>query len=216
MSQTLLHPGTAQPSGFCEPTPTSGDCTSRLMLHTPEHVTTRTHARPCRPPRIAPRRAPAPAAGLRRADADRARGRAVLEGVRLADRARQDAADARDDRMARGAARRRRVVPRERRLDRRARARRGDPHPRGGAVERRDFDEAIEEYTDALAAVVATGAVDLQVRVLSGEAWARAHRGEVRPAIDLLEQARGARRRARSSPTSTAPRSCSASASAAT
>jgi tetratricopeptide (TPR) repeat protein len=27
--------------------------------------------------------------------------------------------------------------------------------------------------------------------VLSGEAWARAHRGEVRPAIDLLEQARG-------------------------
>ena len=27
--------------------------------------------------------------------------------------------------------------------------------------------------------------------MLSGEAWARAHRGEVRPAIDLLEQARG-------------------------
>src|SRR5262245_28206095 len=58
-------------------------------------------------------------------------------------------------------------------------------------TERRDYDEAIDSYTDALAAVVATGAVDLQVRVLSGEAWARAHRGEVRPAIDLLEQARG-------------------------
>ena len=29
------------------------------------------------------------------------------------------------------------------------------------------------------------------MRVLSGEAWARAHSGEVRPAIDLLEQARG-------------------------
>jgi tetratricopeptide (TPR) repeat protein len=57
--------------------------------------------------------------------------------------------------------------------------------------ERRDYDEAIDGFTDALAAVVATGAVDLQVRVLSGEAWARAHRGEVRPAIDLLEQARG-------------------------
>src|SRR6476620_5227800 len=57
--------------------------------------------------------------------------------------------------------------------------------------ERRDYDDAIDAYTDALAAVVATGAVDLQVRVLSGEAWARAHRGEVRPAIDLLEQARG-------------------------
>jgi tetratricopeptide (TPR) repeat protein len=57
--------------------------------------------------------------------------------------------------------------------------------------ERRDYDDAIDAFTDALAAVVATGAVDLQVRVLSGEAWARAHRGEVRPAIDLLEQARG-------------------------
>jgi tetratricopeptide (TPR) repeat protein len=58
-------------------------------------------------------------------------------------------------------------------------------------AERRDYDEAIDEYTTALAAVVATGAVDLQVRVLSGEAWARAHRGEARPAIELLEQARG-------------------------
>src|SRR5262245_3108802 len=57
--------------------------------------------------------------------------------------------------------------------------------------ERRDYDEAIDAFTDALAAVVATGAVDLQVRVLSGEAWARAHTGEVRPAIHLLEQARG-------------------------
>jgi tetratricopeptide (TPR) repeat protein len=57
--------------------------------------------------------------------------------------------------------------------------------------ERRDYDAAIDEYTDALAAVVATGAIELQVRVLSGEAWARAHRGEVRPAIELLEQARG-------------------------
>src|SRR5471030_2755536 len=48
--------------------------------------------------------------------------------------------------------------------------------------EKRDFDGAIEEYTDALAAVVATGAVELQVRVLSGEAWARAHTGAVKPA----------------------------------
>ncbi len=57
--------------------------------------------------------------------------------------------------------------------------------------ERRDYDASIDAFTDALAAVVSTGAVDLQVRVLSGEAWALAHRGEVRPAIDLLEQARG-------------------------
>jgi tetratricopeptide (TPR) repeat protein len=58
-------------------------------------------------------------------------------------------------------------------------------------VEKRDYDAAIDGYTDALAAVVATGAVELQLRVLSGEAWARAHRGDVRPAIELLEQARG-------------------------
>jgi tetratricopeptide (TPR) repeat protein len=58
-------------------------------------------------------------------------------------------------------------------------------------VEKRDYDDAIDAYTDALAAVVATGAVELQLRVLSGEAWARAHRGEVRPAIELLDQARG-------------------------
>jgi tetratricopeptide (TPR) repeat protein len=57
--------------------------------------------------------------------------------------------------------------------------------------EKRDYDAAIDAFTDALGAVVATGAVDLQVRVLSGEAWARAHKGDVRPAIDLLEQARG-------------------------
>src|SRR5262245_46243892 len=57
--------------------------------------------------------------------------------------------------------------------------------------ERRDYDAAIEEFTDALALIVATGAIDLRVRVLSGEAWARAHRGEVRPAIEQLEQARG-------------------------
>ena len=58
-------------------------------------------------------------------------------------------------------------------------------------AENRDFNGAIDEYTDALAAVVATGAVELQVRVLSGEAWARAHTGEVKPAIELLMQARG-------------------------
>jgi len=57
-------------------------------------------------------------------------------------------------------------------------------------AENREYDGAIDAYTDALAAVVATGASELQLRVLSGEAWSRAHRGEVRPAIELLEQAR--------------------------
>jgi tetratricopeptide (TPR) repeat protein len=54
----------------------------------------------------------------------------------------------------------------------------------------REYDSAVDEYTNALAAVLATGAVELQVRVLAGEAWARAHRGEVRPAIKMLGQAR--------------------------
>src|SRR5262245_55193536 len=45
-------------------------------------------------------------------------------------------------------------------------------------TERRDYDDAIDAFTDALAAVVATGAVDLQLRVLSGEAWARARSEE--------------------------------------
>jgi tetratricopeptide (TPR) repeat protein len=57
--------------------------------------------------------------------------------------------------------------------------------------EKRDYEGAIDEYTNALGAVVATGAVELQVRVLSGEAWARANRGDARTAVDLLVQARG-------------------------
>ena len=85
------------------------------------------------PARVSPRRSRAHAARLCRPDADRPRRRPLLEGVHLADRARQDAPDAGDDRVARDAARRRRELPRERRLERRARAGRGDPHPRRGA-----------------------------------------------------------------------------------
>jgi tetratricopeptide (TPR) repeat protein len=58
-------------------------------------------------------------------------------------------------------------------------------------AERRDFTAAVGEFTEARAAVVSTGAVELQVRALTGEAWARMHIGEVRPAIKLLEEARG-------------------------
>ena len=73
-----------------------------------------------------------------------------------------------------------------------------DEHARAEAIlaraealsERRDFDGAIAEYTNALAVVVATGAIQLQLRVLSGEAWARAQSGDARAAIDLLVQAR--------------------------
>ena len=71
-------------------------------------------------------------------------------------------------------------------------------------TEKRDFAGAIDEYTSALGAVVASGAVELQVRVLSGEAWARAHSGDVRSRIDLLGAGARSRRGRRSSPTSTA------------
>src|SRR5438105_7396058 len=57
-------------------------------------------------------------------------------------------------------------------------------------AERRDFEAAVSEYSEARAAVVTAGAVELHVRSLAGEAWARAHIGEVRPAIALLEEAR--------------------------
>ncbi len=57
-------------------------------------------------------------------------------------------------------------------------------------VETCEYDAAIEEYSRALGPVVATGAIELQVRLLSGEGWARIRKGEVRAAIELLDQAR--------------------------
>jgi tetratricopeptide (TPR) repeat protein len=57
-------------------------------------------------------------------------------------------------------------------------------------VGKREYEGAIEEFTNALTAVVATGAVELQVRVLSGEAWSRIQLGDVRAGIGMLEQAR--------------------------
>jgi tetratricopeptide (TPR) repeat protein len=53
------------------------------------------------------------------------------------------------------------------------------------------FDDAIAEYTRALPAVLGTGAVELQVRALNGEAMARAHTGDVKSALRLLADARG-------------------------
>src|SRR5207237_409130 len=52
------------------------------------------------------------------------------------------------------------------------------------------YEEAIEEFENAHTAVLATGAAELELRALSGEAWARMERGEVRDAIDLLNRAR--------------------------
>jgi tetratricopeptide (TPR) repeat protein/DNA-binding XRE family transcriptional regulator len=51
-------------------------------------------------------------------------------------------------------------------------------------------EEAIREYEAVAAAVAATGAVELQVRSLSGQAWASMQEGHTREAIDLLIRAR--------------------------
>jgi tetratricopeptide (TPR) repeat protein len=53
------------------------------------------------------------------------------------------------------------------------------------------FDEAIEEYTRALPAVLGTGAAELRVRALNGEAMAHAQRGDVKSALALLAESRG-------------------------
>ncbi len=53
------------------------------------------------------------------------------------------------------------------------------------------FERALDEYARALGPVVASGAAELRVRLLSGEAWARMQNGEVRSGLDLLAEARG-------------------------
>ena len=82
-------------------------------------------------------------------------------------------------------------------------------------VEKLDFAQAIDEYALALGPVVASGAAELRVRLLSGEAWARMQNGEVRSSLELLAEARSLAKEP-SSPTSSVPRSCSGSASPAT
>jgi tetratricopeptide (TPR) repeat protein len=57
-------------------------------------------------------------------------------------------------------------------------------------VEKLEFGEAVDEYSRALSPVGSSGSVELQVRHLSGEAWARMHNGDVRAGIELLARAR--------------------------
>src|SRR5919197_2834837 len=57
-------------------------------------------------------------------------------------------------------------------------------------VEARRNDEALKEFEDVRAAVLATGLPELEARALSGEATVRMRLGEVRDAIALLERAR--------------------------
>jgi tetratricopeptide (TPR) repeat protein len=52
------------------------------------------------------------------------------------------------------------------------------------------YDESIEEYARALPAVLGTGAVELHVHALKGEAMAQAHNGEVKNALAMLGEAR--------------------------
>src|SRR6059058_640600 len=53
-----------------------------------------------------------------------------------------------------------------------------------------EFDEAIEEFENCKTAVLATGVTELEVRHLSGEAWARMEAGQLKQAIELLNRAR--------------------------
>jgi tetratricopeptide (TPR) repeat protein len=53
------------------------------------------------------------------------------------------------------------------------------------------FQEAIAEYTRALPAVLGTGAAELRVRALNGEAMAHAQIGDVKSALALLAESRG-------------------------
>jgi transcriptional regulator with XRE-family HTH domain len=52
------------------------------------------------------------------------------------------------------------------------------------------FDDAIAEYTRALPAVLGTGAAELRVRALNGEAMARAQNGDIKSALALLAESR--------------------------
>jgi tetratricopeptide (TPR) repeat protein/DNA-binding XRE family transcriptional regulator len=58
-------------------------------------------------------------------------------------------------------------------------------------LEEYQFDAAIEEYTRSLPSVLGTGAVELHVRALNGEAMARALGGDVKGGLALLAESRG-------------------------
>ncbi len=57
-------------------------------------------------------------------------------------------------------------------------------------TEAREFDRAIEEFANIAPAVAASGAVELEVRALSGEGWARLRGGDARAALKLFERGR--------------------------
>jgi tetratricopeptide (TPR) repeat protein/DNA-binding XRE family transcriptional regulator len=58
-------------------------------------------------------------------------------------------------------------------------------------LDQHEFADAIAEYERSLPAVLSTGAPELRVRALSGEAMARAQSGDVKAGLALLAEARG-------------------------
>jgi tetratricopeptide (TPR) repeat protein len=57
-------------------------------------------------------------------------------------------------------------------------------------IEAHRYEEAVAEYESVAPAVAATASTELEVRTLSGEAWARMQQGEVKAGIELLIRAR--------------------------
>jgi tetratricopeptide (TPR) repeat protein len=57
-------------------------------------------------------------------------------------------------------------------------------------LEAHRYEEAVSEFEQVRPAVSATGSLELEARLLSGEAWARMHQGELREALELLARAR--------------------------
>jgi tetratricopeptide (TPR) repeat protein/DNA-binding XRE family transcriptional regulator len=59
-----------------------------------------------------------------------------------------------------------------------------------GLAEVLQHEDALRELDGVRASIIATGSLPLRVRLLAAEAWARMNAGDVRPAIDLLAEAR--------------------------
>jgi tetratricopeptide (TPR) repeat protein len=57
-------------------------------------------------------------------------------------------------------------------------------------TEAHEYDAALEEFENCKTAVLATGLPELELRHLTGEAWARMECSEVKTAIELLNKAR--------------------------
>ena len=57
-------------------------------------------------------------------------------------------------------------------------------------IQAHQHEQAAEEFANVRSAVAATGAAELHVRALTGQAWALVHEGHIRKAIEFLNEAR--------------------------